>query len=283
MGVGVRAVQCGRRQPWRSRTGRGLSTRPRALTGGGERQNVRLQHLTPIPSGRSLSEIAAAWVTDLDAAAEHHADRQGRTVAQRFSEEREQLRALPQRPFEARHVEPVAVSRQAPVRVDGAQYSVPSDWSASQATAYVGVADVVLEWREERITVAKQPRGARAVQYRHYLDELAKKPQAVRPGGSGVDGRTRRAVRAAMEAAVRPLQRAGRRAGGGQAARRHRRAWRAGARRGPQRHPGRIAADAAWSEQAAGRGAGAGAGGTAGLSGGVHARSSYDVLLLGAD
>ena len=74
----------------------------------------------------------------------------------------------------------MAVSRQALVRVDGAQYSVPSHWSASQATAYVGVADVVLEWREERITVAKQPRGARAVQYRHYLDELAKKPQAVR-------------------------------------------------------------------------------------------------------
>ena len=44
----------------------------------------------------------------------------------------------------------------------------------------MGVADIVLEWREERITVAKQPRGGRAVQYRHYLDELAKKPQAVR-------------------------------------------------------------------------------------------------------
>ena len=101
-------------------------------------------------------------------------------MAQRFSEERALFRPLPQRPFEARQVEPVAVSRQALVRVDGAQYSVPSHWSGTQATAYVGVADVVLEWREERITVAKQPRGGRAVQYRHYLDELAKKPQAVR-------------------------------------------------------------------------------------------------------
>ena len=44
----------------------------------------------------------------------------------------------------------------------------------------MGVADIILEWRQERITVAKQPRGTRAVQYRHYLDELAKKPQAVR-------------------------------------------------------------------------------------------------------
>lgn len=57
---------------------------------------------------------------------------------------------------------------------------MPSHWSGSQATAYVGVADIVLEWRQERITVAKQPRGTRAVRYRHYLDELAKKPQAVR-------------------------------------------------------------------------------------------------------
>ena len=114
-------------------------------------KNVRLQHLTPIPSGQSLGEIAAALVKNLDAAAEQRADREGRTVAQRFSEERELLRALPQRAFEARHVEPVAVSRQALVRVDGAQYSVPSHWSASQATAYVGVADIVLEWREQRL------------------------------------------------------------------------------------------------------------------------------------
>ena len=42
------------------------------------------------------------------------------------------------------------------------------------------MADIVLEWREERITVAKQARGSRTVKYKHYLDELAKKPQAVR-------------------------------------------------------------------------------------------------------
>ena len=143
-------------------------------------KNLRLQHLTPIPSGGSLDEIAAQLLQNLDEMTSKRADQQGRTVAQRFIEEREVLRPLPQRPFQSRHVEPVAVSRQAMVRVDGAQYSVPSYWSGSQATAYVGVADVVLEWRQERITVDKQPRGGRAIQYRHFLDELAKKPQAVR-------------------------------------------------------------------------------------------------------
>ena len=143
-------------------------------------KNVRLQHLTPIPGGPSLDAIATELLEHLDAACDTRADQDGRTVAQRFSEERPLLRPLPQRSFEARQVEPVAVSRQALVRVDGARYSVPSHWSGSQATAYVGVADIILEWRQERITVAKQPRGTRAVQYRHYLDELAKKPQAVR-------------------------------------------------------------------------------------------------------
>ena len=143
-------------------------------------KNVRLQHLTPIPGGQSLAEIAALLLKNLDAASATRADQQGRTVAQRFTEERALLRALPERAFEARQVEPVGVSRQALVRVDGAQYSVPSHWSGSQATAYVGVADIVLEWREERITVAKRARGSRTVKYKHYLDELAKKPQAVR-------------------------------------------------------------------------------------------------------
>ena len=126
-------------------------------------KNVRLQHLTPIPCGDSLAAIAAQLVQDLDAASASRVDQQGRSVAQRFDEERELMRALPERPFEARQVELVGVSRQALVRVDGAQYSVPSHWAGSPATACVGVADIVLEWREERITLAKRPRGSRNV------------------------------------------------------------------------------------------------------------------------
>ena len=143
-------------------------------------KNVRLQHLTPIPCGESLARIAGLLVERLDTATATRRSPQGGSVAQRFEEERAALRALPARSFEARQVELVTVSRQALVRVDGAQYSVPSHWNSSRATAYVGVADIVLEWREERVTVAKQPRGGRTVQYRHYLDELATKPQAVR-------------------------------------------------------------------------------------------------------
>ena len=145
-------------------------------------KNLRLQqHLTPIPGGQSLAEIAALLVKNLDAANCTRVDQQGRTVAQRFDEERALLRALPERPFEARQVEPVGVragkrwcgwtERSTRCPVTGAAAKRPPTW---------GVADIVLEWREERITVAKRARGSRTVKYKHYLDELAKKPQAVR-------------------------------------------------------------------------------------------------------
>ena len=143
-------------------------------------KHIRLQHLTPIPSGESLAELADELLGKVDASTAVNADKQGRTVAERFEQERSHLRPLPERPFEPRQVEPVAVSRQALVQIDGAQYSVPSHWHSLQAMAYIGVADIRLECRGAHITVAKEARGGRSVNYRHYLGELATKPQAVR-------------------------------------------------------------------------------------------------------
>jgi hypothetical protein len=48
------------------------------------------------------------------------------------------------------------------------------------ATAHVGVETIRFACNDEQIEVAKECRGARMVRYRHYLPELARKPQAVR-------------------------------------------------------------------------------------------------------
>jgi hypothetical protein len=74
----------------------------------------------------------------------------------------------------------VSVSRGSLVRVEGTQYSVPSVWADLEATAYVGVETIRFVCRGESVEVAKQQRGRRVIRYRHYLPELAKKPQAVR-------------------------------------------------------------------------------------------------------
>jgi len=143
-------------------------------------KGIRLQHLTPIPRGRSLLEISTTMLAELDGAMATRKDREGRTVAERFAQEKQKLRALPPRPFEPRIAEPVVISRQALVRVEGADYSLPESWQGLMAMAHIGVADIRFECRGHTEVVPKVARGGRLVQYRHYRRELGRKPQAVR-------------------------------------------------------------------------------------------------------
>ncbi len=134
---------------------------------------IRLQHLTPIPRGRSLAGLST-WLQD---EVDRHAAPQ---VWERFAEERVLLRPEPDVAFDPRRVRAVSVSRSALVRVEGAWYSVPSRWAGLRATAYIGVDELTLRCRSEEVVHPRQRFGGRAVRYRHYLDELARKPQAVR-------------------------------------------------------------------------------------------------------
>lgn len=141
---------------------------------------IRLQHLVPIPAGGSLREISQGLLVALDAEAAAKRDVDGKSVLNRFAEERPLMRALPATDFEARRVVLVSIRSNAVVQIEGAWYSVPSRWARLEATAYVGVEDVRIVCRGETLTHPKQRFGQKRICYRHYLPELAKKPQAVR-------------------------------------------------------------------------------------------------------
>lgn len=141
---------------------------------------IRLQHLTPIPRGESLAAIAQMVQGKLDQAFATKVDGEGVLASARFAEEAQHCLALPAVRRPARRVVLVSVSRSSVVRIEAAQYSVPSSWAGLEATAYVGVETICLSCRGEEVELAKQRRGTRAIRYRHYLPELAKKPQAVR-------------------------------------------------------------------------------------------------------
>ena len=143
-------------------------------------KGVRLQHLTPIPRGESLGAISEAVLAEVERlwAARRRPD--GKRSEALWSEESLRLGPLPGASFEARRMARVSVSRQAMVQVEGARYSVPSHWKSLEATAWVGVEDLRIVCRGSEIVVARVRRGGRHVQYRHYLSELATKPQAVR-------------------------------------------------------------------------------------------------------
>ena len=141
---------------------------------------IRLKHLTPVPQAESLSAVSEQLLGALAEEASAKRDREGRTVAERFVEERGGLRPLPEAVFDARAVVLVRVSRQAMVELCGSRYSVPSRWQGLQATAYVGAQDIRVACCGEEVTVLRVAPGGRHVDYRHYLPELSRKPQALR-------------------------------------------------------------------------------------------------------
>jgi transposase len=144
-------------------------------------KGIRWQHLVPIPSGPDLETISRQLLARLDARCDEHRDGDGRSIAERFSEERSRMLPLPEQRFRAAATRLVDVSRRSLAKVDGAVYSVWCEWAGLDVTAYVGVDEVELVGPDRRRVVHRRQRfGGRSVDYRHYLPELARKPQAVR-------------------------------------------------------------------------------------------------------
>ena len=143
-------------------------------------KGIRLQHLTPIPQGETLEEIATAVLAEVEYTWRTRVRRDGREPAALWEQERQGLLPLPERPFEVRRLVTTSASRRALVQVEGGVYSVPSTWARLDVDAYVGVTDIRLVCRGEELVVARERPGGKQVQYRHYLPELARKPQAVR-------------------------------------------------------------------------------------------------------
>jgi len=143
-------------------------------------KGLRLQHLTPVPRGKSLAEMSSALLGEVERSWLERIQRDGRRCWDLWQEEKERLLPLPERPFEARKTLLVPVSSKATVQIEAATYSVSSGWARLEATAYVGVEDIRLVCRGETEVVSRQRRGGKRISYRHYLPELARKPQAVR-------------------------------------------------------------------------------------------------------
>jgi transposase len=141
---------------------------------------LRRQLLVPIPSGEHLDTINAAVLARLDARLETQRDAVGDTLADRFAIEQRHLRMLPS-PFEAAATTLATVTRRAVVRFDGAVYSVPSRWAGLDVVVRIGPSAVTIVGRDDAAVVHPRKRfGERSIDYRHYLPELARKPQALR-------------------------------------------------------------------------------------------------------
>ena len=143
-------------------------------------KGIRLQHMVPVPRGESLTAIAQLLIIDLERAFVERRNTEGRSLAELWTEERLQLLLLPAAPFEVSEPVAVEISSRALVRIEGAWYSTPSRWARLRATAFIGVGEIRLLCMGETVIHPRVGFGRRRVVYRHYLPELARKPQAVR-------------------------------------------------------------------------------------------------------
>ena len=144
-------------------------------------RGVRLQLLVPIPAATTLSEASLTLLERLDTQAHQHLTADKRSVMQRFIEdEQPYLLTILRGAFDPRKLETGRVSSSSRVQLAGASYTVPSNWARCDIEARVGVEEIEIRCRGQVVLVARQPKGGKYVDYRHYLPELRKKPQAVR-------------------------------------------------------------------------------------------------------
>ncbi len=142
---------------------------------------IRLQHLVPIPAAASLTEASQQLQARIDEQAARRPRDGGPTVVERFDrDEAPLLVPLLRGAFDARRYEVVMADSSARVRLAGSRYSVPSAWARCEVEARIGVDEVELRCRGQVVTAPRQRRGQDHTDYRHYLPELRRKPQAVR-------------------------------------------------------------------------------------------------------
>lgn len=144
-------------------------------------KGIRWQHLVPIPLGTDFDQINGELMARLDAGMARRQNQEGQSVHERFVIERSSMLPLPYRPFRSAQTQTACASRRALVKVNGASYSVWCEWAGLDVIAHVGVNDIELVGPDQRkVQHPRQVSGGRSIDYRHYLPELARKPQAVR-------------------------------------------------------------------------------------------------------
>lgn len=132
-------------------------------------KSVRWNHLVPIPAGGSLDEISAALLSRLDA----QYDRA------QFDEEARHLRPLPA-PFSVYETRYVWTGSQSLVRLEGAFYSVPSEWARLEILSRIFPDRIEFVYQGVTVKHSRIRGGERSIDYRHYLREFGRKPQALR-------------------------------------------------------------------------------------------------------
>lgn len=141
-------------------------------------KNIRLQSMVPVPSGITLDDISRNVLADVEKRYWAKPD-----AEHRWCTESTHLHDAGDRAFDPRKTEvSVPMSSRSTVVIEGATYSVPTTWPRLPVTTHAGVFDVeIVAAMGASVTRKRLRRGHSDIDYAaHYLEELSKKPQALR-------------------------------------------------------------------------------------------------------
>lgn len=141
---------------------------------------IRWSHLVPIPQGDTLESMSRVLLGELDARMHRPTRNEEGTIATKFEKERAHLLPLPAHAFDPAVVRLTTAGPRAVVTDGGAYYSVWSTWVGVPVKVFSRPFEVEIVGPDGSVRHPRVRFGSKSIDYRHYVRELAKKPQAIR-------------------------------------------------------------------------------------------------------
>lgn len=152
----------------------------------GEVGRFRRRHLVPVPHVDSLAQLNELIAKAMEKDDARFVAERRITVGEHFALEAEELRALPDEPFDYTALERFRVDHKSRVHVRGAWYSVPARLVRRRLEARIGAETIeVLDGKTVVARHARSPKGEENLVLDHYLEVLALKPGAL-PGATAL-------------------------------------------------------------------------------------------------
>jgi transposase len=143
-------------------------------------RSIRTEHLVPIPAGDDLEAMSRTLLKALDDGMSGCRSGESATIADLFSIERAHLLPLPTHAFDPASFSLTTVGPKSLVNHAGAYYSVWNEWVGSAVKLFARPSEIEIVGQSGSVHHPRLRFGGKSIDYRHYVRELARKPQAIR-------------------------------------------------------------------------------------------------------
>jgi len=144
---------------------------------------IRRNVLVPIPEVETWEELNQKLIEKcINYRDHHHIQYRKETVKEAFLEEQKALAPLPVTPYDPAVKSQVKVNSDGLIHFDTNRYSVPLDFAGYEVTVNATPFEIIVYSKNKKIANHERAYGRNETRYKieHYLDELEKRPRAIK-------------------------------------------------------------------------------------------------------